>query len=361
MDVEALQSRVVRFAKELGFDQVGFSDTDLSAYTEDYRQWLSQRFYGDMTYMNRNVEKRSDPGKLIDGTICVISARMNYLTNDSPSWITDPDRANISRYALGRDYHKTVRRRLRKLSQHIEASTGGHYRAFVDSAPVLEKPLAEKAGLGWVGKHTLLINEHAGSFFFLGEIFTDVPFKVNEHQPESKCGACKACINICPTQAIIGPKQLDARRCISYLTIEHKGSIPVEFRKAIGNRIFGCDDCQLICPWNRFARQTVEPDFAPRHGLDNPLLCELLSWNEATFLTKTEGMALRRINFSQWLRNLAVAAGNAKPTPPLIDAVKRQHDSALKRGDSLAVEHLDWALSELMGRDLALGSDHDRA
>lgn len=351
MDIPQLQHKVIQEAETLGFQEIGFTDVDLSAYSDEYQGWLEQRFYGDMSYMNRNVEKRIKPQKLIEGIVCVISARMNYLTDDRPSILRDSKRGNISHYALGRDYHKTVRRRLRKLAQTIESATGTQYRAFVDSAPVLEKPLAEKAGLGWVGKHTLLINEHEGSFFFLGEIFTDVPFKTNNESEQNRCGACKACINICPTGAIIGPKQLDARRCISYLTIEHKGTIPIEFRKAIGNRIFGCDDCQLICPWNRFAQRSQEPDFAPRHGLDSPLLSDLLTWNEETFLTKTEGMALRRINFSQWLRNLAVAAGNSEPIPELVSAVSRQYILACERNDRLASEHLSWALTQLQEKD----------
>ena len=360
LELKQFQDLVIAWAEELGFDQIGFSDIDLSAYEASYQSWLAQRFYGDMGYMQRNVEKRLDPSQLIPDTVCVISVRMNYLTEDSPKILNDPDRGNISRYALGRDYHKTVRQRLRRLSQRIEAHTGNEYRAFVDSAPVLEKPLAEKAGLGWVGKHTLILNEEAGSFFFLGELFTDIPFKTNEQPQTDRCGACKACINICPTKAITGPRQLDARRCISYLTIEHKGSIPVEYRKAIGNRIFGCDDCQLICPWNRFAQISIESDFTPRHGLDNPRLIDLLMWDEATFLARTEGMAIRRINFSQWLRNLAVAAGNATSSPELIQAVSRQRDLSLERQDNLAREHLDWALTQLTHPKSIAENAHDK-
>ena len=345
-DITKLQRQISDWATELGFDQIGFTDTDLSKYAPDYRRWLDARFHGDMTYMARNVEKRTNPAKLLPGTVRIISLTMNYLRQERPKLNTDPNKANISSYALGRDYHKTVRKRLNLLAKRIEAQVNHQYRAFVDSAPVLEKPLAVKAGLGWIGKHTLTMNESAGSFFFLGEIFTNIPFPINQEPKADRCGACKACINVCPTQAIVGPRQLDATRCISYLTIEHKGSIPLEFRKAIGNRVFGCDDCQLICPWNRFARVSVEPDFSPRHGLDQATLIDLLQWDEATFLARTEGMAIRRINFSQWVRNLAVAAGNADTSPELLSALSNQLDQAYARQDSLCLEHLEWALAQ---------------
>ena len=359
-EIASLRRQITDWAEELGFQQIGFTDTDLSAYTPDYRQWLAKRFYGEMNYMARNVEKRVDPSALLPGTVCIISARMNYLTEDSPRLNNDPNAANISRYALGRDYHKTVRKRLNQLAQRIETHVDHQFRAFVDSAPVLEKPLAAKAGLGWIGKHTLVLNEEAGSFFFLGEIFTDIPFETSRESTEDRCGACKACINVCPTKAIIGPRQLDPRRCISYLTIEHKGSIPVEFRKAIGNRVFGCDDCQLICPWNRFARTTIETDFTPRHGLDSATLIDLLTWDEAAFLSHTEGMALRRVNFSQWLRNLAVAAGNAEPSAALKGVLQGQLTKATERGDVMVAEHLAWALNQLDSIGAASESAHDR-
>ena len=346
-EIADLQRQIHAWASELGIDQIGFTDTDLSAYTTDYQRWLAAKFHGDMGYMTRNVAKRTDPPELLPGTVCVISARMNYLSEDSPVIVRDANRGNISRYALGRDYHKTVRKRLNQLAKRIDAHVGHAYRAFVDSAPVLEKPLAAKAGLGWVGKHTLVLNEEAGSFFFLGEIFTNIPFHINKKLPEDRCGNCKACINVCPTNAIVGPRQLDARRCISYLTIEHKGTIPEEFRKAIGNRIFGCDDCQLICPWNRFAQVSCESDFAPRHGLDQASLVDLLGWDESTFLSRTEGMALRRINYSQWVRNLAVAAGNAQPSPQLLKVLQHQRQAAIARTDTMCTEHLDWALMQL--------------
>ena len=309
--------------------------------------------------MARNVEKRVDPSKLLPETVSIISARMNYLTEDNPRLISDRNTANISRYALGRDYHKTVRKRLNRLAKQIERQVDHQFRAFVDSAPVLEKPIAAKAGLGWIGKHTLVLNEEAGSFFFLGEIFTNIPFKPNAVLAEDRCGACKACINVCPTNAITGPRQLDARRCISYLTIEHKGSIPIEFRKAIGNRIFGCDDCQLICPWNRFAKTSIETDFTPRHGLDNATLIDLLRWDEDTFMRRTEGMALRRASFSQWIRNLAVAAGNADPSTDLKIALRRQYTEAQKRDDVMCLEHLEWALNQLEAADSISGNARD--
>lgn len=360
-EIVSLQGQIDSWAKELGFQQIGFTDTDLSAYSPDYRDWLAKRLYGDMNYMASNVAKRTDPSELLPGTVSIISARMNYLTENSPQLNHDPNAANISRYALGRDYHKTVRKRLNQLAQRIERSVDHQFRAFVDSAPVLEKPIAAKAGLGWVGKHTLVLNKEAGSFFFLGEIFTDIPFVSNRETSEDHCGACQACINVCPTKAIVGPRQLDARRCISYLTIEHKGSIPVEFRKAIGNRVFGCDDCQLICPWNRFARTSIEADFTPRHGLDTATLIDLLSWDENTFLKRTEGMALRRVNFSQWIRNLAVAAGNAEPSIALKYLLRDQHTKAQERNDEMCVEHLEWALNQLETEDSASEIALDKA
>ncbi|MEE3133835.1 MAG: tRNA epoxyqueuosine(34) reductase QueG, partial [Pseudomonadota bacterium] len=261
--------------------------------------------------------------------------------------LNSPDKGYISHYALGRDYHKTVRGRLRALAKQIEIHAGGQYRAFTDSAPILEKPLAAKAGIGWVGKNTLILNQRAGSWFFLGEIFTNIPLPINVELQEDKCGTCKACINVCPTGAIVGPKQLDPRRCISYLTIEHKGVIDEELRESIGNRIFGCDDCQLVCPWNRFAQASNELDFVPRHGLDDPTLIGLLAWNEEDFLKHTEGMALRRINYSQWVRNLAIAAGNAQPTPDLIRAAEEKLAESRRKGDTLSSEHLEWAVQKL--------------
>ena len=296
-----------------------------------------------MAYLARNVDKRLEPDRLHSGTVRVISARMDYLGTPPPAATDIPvndGSAYVARYALGRDYHKTVRRRLAKLAARIDSRLGGRYRAFTDSAPVLEKPLGEKSGLGWIGKNTLLLNEQAGSWFFLGEIYTDLPLPVTPPAPQPGCGACRACISVCPTDAIIGPGRLDARRCISYLTIEHKGPIPVDLREPIGNRVFGCDDCQIVCPWNRYAQTSPEADFAPRHGIDRATLVDLLGWDETTFLAHTRGMALRRVNYQQWVRNLAVAAGNAPPDPAIVAALEQRRETA----GTMVREHIDWAL-----------------
>lgn len=344
VDYEVLGREIEGWARELGFQQVGIADTNLDDYAPAYRRWLAERLHGDMGYLARNVDKRLAPGKLQPGTIRVITARMDYLGTTPPAATdlpTNDGHAEIARYARGRDYHKTVRRRLARLATRIEASTGGRFRAFADSAPVLEKPLGEKSGLGWIGKNTLLLNEAAGSWFFLGEIYTDVPLPVTPPRRQPGCGSCRACITVCPTRAITGPRKLDARRCISYLTIEHKGSIPEDLREPIGNRVFGCDDCQIVCPWNRFSERSPEAEFAPRHGLDQVSIADLLGWDEATFLAKTEGMAIRRVNYRQWVRNLAVAAGNAPPDPAITAALRRRRTDA----DDMVREHIDWALA----------------
>jgi epoxyqueuosine reductase len=329
----------------LGFQQIGISDIDLRHAEIRLAEWLQQRFHGEMHYMESHGLKRSRPGQLLPGTVSVISARMDYLpaAADDPVALLDHEsKAYVSRYALGRDYHKVLRGRLKSLARRIETEIGPHgHRVFVDSAPVLEKPLAEKAGLGWIGKHTNLINRDAGSWFFLGEVYTDIQLPADT--PEvSHCGSCQACLAVCPTQAIVAPYQLDARRCISYLTIELHGSIPEEFRKPIGNRIFGCDDCQLFCPWNKFAAPSAEGDFRPRHGLDNVQLTELFSWTESAWLEKTEGSAIRRIGYQRWLRNIAVALGNADTSPQVTAALRarRNHASEIVR------EHVEWALQQ---------------
>lgn len=347
IDFSTIWTRIQSWASDLGFQDIAVTDTDLSSYSDQYRQWLDEQFHGSMGYLERNVNKRLDPSSLVPKTCRVISARMDYMPVASSDTLDDPKRGFISRYALGRDYHKVLRRKLAKLAQQIQKEVGGNYRAFVDSAPVLEKPLAEKAGLGWVGKHTLLLNQNAGSYFFLGEIFTDIPLPLTKRVVADSCGACKACITVCPTQAIIGPKKLDARRCISYLTIENKGTIPMEFRELIGNRIFGCDDCQIFCPWNRFAQQTIEPDFTVRYGLDTPRLVDLLKWDEQTFFQRTLGMAIRRINYQQWVRNLAVAAGNSVPSLELKQVLHTKMNEMSMSNESMVLEHLSWAMNQL--------------
>jgi epoxyqueuosine reductase len=344
-DPQALAADIKRWGTELGFQQVGIAAITLEADEARLEEWLARGRHGDMQYMQRHGTRRTRPADLVPGTVRVISARMDYLppqTRGAWSVLRDRTLAYVSRYALGRDYHKTLRQRLQRLADRIEAAAGPFgYRVFVDSAPVLEKALARDAGLGWIGKHTNLLNRHAGSWFFLGELYTDLPLPADQ-APRNHCGSCRACIDICPTHAIVAPYELDARRCISYLTIEHHGAIPREFRKAIGNRIYGCDDCQLVCPWNRYARVTPEADFAPRHGLDAAGLVELFAWTLAEFDTRTAGSAIRRIGHERWLRNVAVALGNAPTTPEVIGALKsrRRDDSALVR------EHVEWALKE---------------
>ncbi len=344
-DPSTLKETIARWSRELGFQQMGVSDVNLSQAEERLARWLEDGFQGEMGYMSRHGLKRSRPGLLVPGTARVISVRMDYLPENperAALVLGRSDKAYVSRYALGRDYHKVLRGRLRALARRIAGEIGpfGH-RVFVDSAPVLEKPVAEKAGLGWIGKHTNLINRNAGSWFFLGELYTDLPLPVDEPE-ESHCGSCRACLDVCPTGAIVAPYRLDARRCISYLTIELKGSIPTELRPLIGNRVYGCDDCQLFCPWNKFARRTDEPDFAPRHGLDAPDLVALFAWTEDTWLQKTEGSAMRRIGYAQWLRNISVALGNAQTTPQVVAALqsRRNHVSEMVR------EHVKWALEQ---------------
>lgn len=347
MDITLLTKQVHKWAEELGFADIGFTDTDLSEASREFRDWLRRGFHGEMSYLSKNLEKRFDPQQLLPGTVRIISARMDYSPEAFPGALKDPSVAYVSRYALGRDYHKVVRKRLAKIARKLVAATGGSHRAFVDSAPVLERPIAEKAGLGWVGKNTLILNREAGSFFFLGEIFTDIPFAVTESDNSDHCGSCRSCITLCPTGAIVGPRKLDARLCISYLTIEHKGSIPLELRPSVGNRIFGCDDCQLVCPWNRFAPQTEVSDFAPRHDLDRAKIVDLLQWDETMFRERTLGMALRRINYQQWVRNLAVAAGNAPYSEALIKALHQKQAEMTARDDAICQEHIAWALTRL--------------
>ncbi len=342
-DPHQLARQIKQWARELGFQQAGISDTDLSEAEREYQHWIERGFHGEMDFMSRHGLKRSRPAELLPGTQRVICVRMNYLPDrDDDPWavLDDPALAFVSRYALGRDYHKMMRKRLQRLARRIEQAIGpfGH-RAFVDSAPVLEKPLAAKAGLGWIGKHTNLIHREAGSWFFLGELYVDLPLPVDE-PVRDHCGSCNACIDICPTRAIVAPRLLDARRCISYLTIELKGAIPEPLRAPIGNRIYGCDDCQLACPWNRFARVSTEADFLPRNGLDAATLIDLFTWDEAVFLQRTAGSPIRRIGHHRWLRNIAVALGNAPRKPEVRAALltRKDHSSPLVR------EHVAWAL-----------------
>ena len=339
-----LARQIKHWGSELGFQSVAISDVDLQEHEGHLQRWLEKEYHGEMDYMARHGSKRSRPDELEPGTVRVISARMDYLPPDTGmvETLNDPEAAYISRYALGRDYHKKIRKQLAKLAKQIEAAVGDFgYRAFVDSAPVLEKALGEKSGLGWIGKHTLLLHREAGSWFFLGELFVDIPLPVDE--PVSKhCGRCTACIDVCPTQAIVAPYQLDSRKCISYLTIELKSAIPEALRKPMGNRVFGCDDCQMVCPWNRFAKTTLEEDFWPRHGLEKNDLLTLFLWDEETFLSNTEGSAIRRIGYQRWLRNLAIGLGNAPYNEKAVTALQKK----LPQADEMVKEHIQWALAE---------------
>lgn len=356
LDYNQLATDIKKWGQALGFQQVGITDTHLENYKEHFLEWLKCHFHGEMGYMAAHGQKRYIPQELVPGTLRVISVRINYLPPDTEliKVLQNSQLGYISRYALGRDYHKLIRRRLNTLATKITEKIGKFgYRAFADSAPVLEKPLAEKAGLGWIGKHTNLINRQAGSWFFLGEIYTDLPLPIDE-PVKNHCGSCSACIKICPTQAIVGPYQLDARRCISYLTIELKSAIPVELRPLMGNRIYGCDDCQLVCPWNRFAKPTDEKDFHPRHQLDSPALLDLFAWTEEEFLKKTEGSAIRRIGYESWLRNIAVALGNAAFDETILIALQKK----LPHASSLVKEHIEWALATLTTERFTKKSGH---
>ncbi len=347
-DPHQLATEIKDWGRTLGFNHIGITDTDLSAAEQEYMAWLGQGFHGAMDYMAKHGSKRTRPQELVPGTLRVISVRMDYQpprARDGWETLSDAQSAYVSRYALGRDYHKVLRARLQQLCDRIAARVGAFgYRVFTDSAPVLEVPLAEKSGLGWRGKHTLLLSREAGSWFFLGEIYTDLPLPADA-PGKSHCGTCQACIDICPTRAIVAPYTVDARRCISYLTIELKESIPEELRPLMGNRIYGCDDCQLACPWNRFAQPTQEPDFHIRQGLDNAALVKLFAWEEADFNERMAGSAIYRIGYTQWLRNIAVALGNAPVSPEVLQMLtsRQNHPSALVR------EHVEWALARLQG------------
>lgn len=350
LDLQQLAEQIKQWGRDLGFQQVGICDTDLSAEEPKLQAWLDKQYHGEMDWMARHGTMRARPHELLPGTLRVISVRMNYLPAKAAfaSTLKNPQLGYVSRYALGRDYHKVLRNRLKKLGEMIQAHCGErNFRPFVDSAPILERPIAAKAGLGWTGKHSLILNREAGSWFFLGELLIDLPLPVDQPQ-EEQCGRCVACITICPTSAIVEPYVVDARRCISYLTIELEGAIPEEFRPLIGNRIYGCDDCQLICPWNRYGQLTDEDDFSPRAVLHAPPLTDLFKWDEAKFLRITEGSAIRRIGHLRWLRNIAVALGNAPWAEENMAAL------ALRSGEHpLLDEHIEWAIAQQLQKRAA--------
>jgi epoxyqueuosine reductase len=346
----ALAQDIKRWGMALGFNQIGITDTNLQEAEAHHQAWIAKGFHGEMDYMAKHGLKRTRPEELVPRTLRVISARLDYLPANalaSDEVLNDSSRAFISRYALARDYHKVMRKKLQTLSEKIATALEEceqpdfSYRVFTDSAPVLEVALAEKAGMGWRGKHTLLINKDHGSWFFLGEIYTNLPLPVDA-PGSNHCGTCQSCIDVCPTRAIVAPYQVDARRCISYLTIELKGSIPLEFRPMIGNRVYGCDDCQLACPWNKFAEVSHEPDFVIKHGLDDIGLVDCFAWTEVEFISKLAGSAIYRIGYQQWLRNIAVGLGNAKTSPEIISALQARAND----GSALLREHVLWALAQ---------------
>ncbi len=348
LDLSHFKQRLHDEALALGFADLGVTGTDLSAEKPGYQAWLDKGYHGTMDYLAKHGDKRFFADRLVPGTQSVISVRMDYLPEaETESRLDHPTKAYIARYALGRDYHKLMRKRLVKLAKWLESQVGElGYRAFVDSAPVLERAMARNAGLGWVGKHTLVLNSKAGSWFFLGELYTDLPLPPDPPQETEHCGTCTRCLDVCPTNAFTQAWELDARKCISYLTIEHKGAIPEDLRAPMGNRIFGCDDCQIFCPWTKFTPRTREADFTPRHQLDDAELLDLFLWDEATFLARTEGMAIRRTGYENWLRNIAVALGNGAPSKDVIQALKWRRETS----SELVREHIDWALSRLNGR-----------
>jgi epoxyqueuosine reductase len=344
VDGKRLAEEIKQWGRDLGFQALGIAGVDLSDAEPRLLEWLARGFHGEMDYMARHGARRARPAELIPGTVSVISARLDYRdphARDSDAVLADADRAYVSRYALGRDYHKVLRQRLERLAQRIRESVQPFaYRVFTDSAPVMEVELARQAGLGWRGKHTLVLSRDAGSYFFLGEIFTDLPLPP-DRPVSAHCGSCRRCLDVCPTQAIVAPYLLDATRCISYLTIEHKGSIPDRFRAAIGNRVYGCDDCQLVCPWNKYARPSAEPDFAVRNGLDDASLAELFGWTREEFEARLAGSAIRRIGYERWLRNLAVGLGNAPDRDRAVAALRKRIDDP----SALVREHVAWALA----------------
>lgn len=346
-DWRQLAAAIKDWGRTLGFADIGIAHTDLSHAEAGLLDWLAAGYHGEMDYMARHGLNRARPAALVPGTVSIITARLDYLPAAASENTDAPDRAVISRYAFGRDYHKVLRNRLQQLADRIQAEIGElQYRAFTDSAPVMEVELAAMSGLGWRGKHTLLLNRTAGSYFFLGELFTNLPLPADT-PTSNHCGTCHACLDACPTQAFVGPYTLDARRCISYLTIELKGSIPIELRPMIGNRVYGCDDCQVACPWNRFAPRTKEEDFQVRNGLDQATLIELFAWTEAEFLHRLEGSAIRRIGHARWLRNLAVGMGNIPPDHTNAASAIAALESRTDHPDAMVREHVQWALQRL--------------
>ncbi|MDA8755081.1 tRNA epoxyqueuosine(34) reductase QueG [Luminiphilus sp.] len=344
-DHTAIVETIQAWARELGFQDIGFTGVNLHEHEAYLEKWLQAGYHGTMDWMDRHGSKRSRPSELVPGTCTVISCRMDYLPEAADAWeiLESSGKGFVSRYALGRDYHKLIRSRLAKLAARIrDELASGTFRAFVDSAPVLERAIAEQSGLGWIAKNTMLINESAGSYFFLGEIYTDIPFMPSDPKEEKHCGSCSACMVACPTDAFVAPFVLDARRCISYLTIEHKGSIDEALRPKMGNRIYGCDDCQLVCPWNKFATTSPEPDFAPREGLDQADLVTLFAWTEKEFEDRLQGSPIRRIGHERWLRNIAVALGNAETTQEIVNALRSKQDTS----SPLVKEHIAWALDQ---------------
>jgi epoxyqueuosine reductase len=350
IDFQQLAAQIKQWGQELGFAQVAITDVDLGQHGDRLQEWLKNQYHGEMGYMADHGDKRYRPDHLVPGTLRIITARMDYMAPDVQTLevLNNPKQAYISRYALGRDYHKLMRKRLTELGKKIQSAlkelNGGEhgYRAFVDSAPVLERGLAQKSGQGWIGKNSMLINPKAGSYFFLGELFTDLPLPLDEPYDDMNCGSCTACITECPTGAIVDNHVVDGRKCISYLTIELKEAIPKELRSKMGNRIFGCDDCQLCCPWNKFTQHSQEKDFTPRHNLDTAMLLELFDWDEATFLSKTEGTPIRRAGYERWLRNIAVALGNGPKTDEVVSALENK----LGSDSELVREHVEWALKK---------------
>ena len=343
-DLSLLAEQIKLWSSELGFSSMGITDIDLSQDQRYLEKWLEKGYHGEMKYMERHGKKRSRPAELVQGTKRIISLSMNYLPENynGLELLEEDKKAFVSGYARGRDYHKIMRSRLKKLVSKIKVHSSHENRVFVDSAPVLEKALAQKAGLGWIGKNTLLLNKNAGSYFFLGEIYTDLELPIDEPKIVNHCGSCTSCMDVCPTKAFEGPNQLDARKCISYLTIEYKGSIKEELRPMMGNRIFGCDDCQIFCPWNKFFKITDEADFKPRHNLDDIDLSNLFMWTEEEFLEKTQGSPIRRAGYESWLRNIAIALGNAESSLEVLRALhsKKDHPSEIVK------EHVNWAIEQ---------------